>query len=193
MAGRHGIPDPRRAAGCGRVPGAGSALRGAQNGAPETRDGIYQTARTAAKRLHDEEIMGWVTPPRSQGMPAFGADAFPASTDMLYLLTESRAAASPLIAGLTDTTLRAGRRRAERAGEARAAHGRGSRRGRQHLPHRRPARPLHPPRHPRHGPGHHPPVYQQGETVWGAKGMAALWGAATRKVIGAGVHYPAHP
>ena len=46
-----------------------SALRGAQNGAPETRDGIYQTARTAAKCLHDEEIMAWVTPPRGRRLP----------------------------------------------------------------------------------------------------------------------------
>ena len=36
----------------------GSALRGAQNGAPETRDGIYQTARTAAKCLHDRADHG---------------------------------------------------------------------------------------------------------------------------------------
>ena len=43
-----------------------SSLRGAQHGAPETRDGIYQTARTAAKCLHDEEIMAWVTPPRDR-------------------------------------------------------------------------------------------------------------------------------
>ena len=32
--------------------------------------------------------------------------------------------------------------------------------------------------------------YEQGETVWGAKGMAALWGAATKKLIGASVHSP---
>ena len=32
--------------------------------------------------------------------------------------------------------------------------------------------------------------YEQGEMVWGAKGMAALWGAATRKLIGASVHSP---
>ena len=34
-----------------------ASLRGAQNGAPETRDGIYQTARTAAKCINDEDIM----------------------------------------------------------------------------------------------------------------------------------------
>ncbi|MEW9534730.1 type IV secretory system conjugative DNA transfer family protein, partial [Microbispora sp. NPDC049125] len=37
-----------------------SSLRGAQNGAVETRDGIYQTARTAAKALRDEAIISWV-------------------------------------------------------------------------------------------------------------------------------------
>ena len=41
-----------------------ASLRGAQNGAAETRDGIYQTARTAAKAMTDPEIMAWVTPPR---------------------------------------------------------------------------------------------------------------------------------
>ena len=94
----------------------GSALRGAQHGAPETRDGIYQTARTAAKCLHDEEIMAWVTPPRGRRLPAFDPYRFPVTRDTLYLLTESRSAAAPLIAGLTDTTMRAGRRRAEQAG-----------------------------------------------------------------------------
>ena len=32
--------------------------------------------------------------------------------------------------------------------------------------------------------------YEQGDTVWGEKGMAALWGAATKKLIGASVHSP---
>ena len=169
----------------------GSALRGAQHGAPETRDGIYQTARTAAKCLHDEEIMAWVTPPRGRRLPAFDPYRFPVTRDTLYLLTESRSAAAPLIAGLTDTTMRAGRRRAEQAG------------GR-----------LDPPvvamldeaanicriadlpdQYSHLGSRGMVPVtilqsYEQGEMVWGAKGMAALWGAATRKLIGASVHSP---
>src|SRR5258708_33440878 len=32
--------------------------------------------------------------------------------------------------------------------------------------------------------------YEQGEAVWGQSGMAALWGAATKKLIGAGVDSP---
>ena len=48
-----------------------ASLRGAQNGAPETRDGIYQTARTAAKAMTDPDIMAWVTPPPRGALPMF--------------------------------------------------------------------------------------------------------------------------
>ncbi len=168
----------------------GSSLRGAQSGAPETRDGIYQTARTAAACLHDEEIMRWVAPPPLP-LPVFCTDGFAASRDTLYLLTESRASASPLIAALTDAVMRAGRRHAEVEG------------GR-----------LDPPMvlildeaanicriadlpdlYSHLGSRGMVPVtilqsYQQGVTVWGEPGMAALWGAATRKVIGAGIDDP---
>ena len=167
-----------------------SSLRGAQHGAPETRDGIYQTARTAAACLHDEEIMSWVTPPPVP-LPAFSPAGFAVSRDTLYLLTESRAAASPLVAALTDMAMRAGRRHAELAG------------GR-----------LDPPMvlildeaanicriadlpdlYSHLGSRGMVPVtilqsYQQGVPVWGEPGMAALWGAATRKVIGAGIDDP---
>jgi type IV secretory pathway TraG/TraD family ATPase VirD4 len=170
-----------------------SSLRGAQHGAPETRDGIYQTARTAATCMHDEEIMPWVTPTPARSLPVFSpaefARASPGAT--LYLLTEARAAASPLIAALTDTVMRAGRRLAEMAG------------GR-----------LDPPMvlildeaanicriadlpdlYSHLGSRGMVPVtilqsYQQGVAVWGEPGMAALWGAATRKVIGAGIDDP---
>ena len=169
------------------------SLRGAQNGAPETRDGIYQTARTAAKCLNDEDIMAWVTPPRQKALPAFDPAKFAPSRDTLYLLTEARSAASPLIAALTDTVMRAGRRQAERAG------------GR-----------LDPPMvvvldeaanicriadlpelYSHLGSRGMIPVtilqsYQQGVAVWGEPGMAALWGASTKKVIGAGIDDPRH-
>jgi len=167
-----------------------SSLRGAQHGAPETRDGIYQTARTAAACLHDEQIMAWVTPPPVP-LPAFSPAAFAASRDTLYLMSESRAAASPLIAALTDMAMRAGRRQAEAEG------------GR-----------LDPPMvlildeaanicriadlpdlYSHLGSRGMVPVtilqsYQQGVSVWGEAGMAALWSAATRKVIGAGIDDP---
>ena len=170
-----------------------ASLRGTQHGAPETRDGIYQTARTAAKCLNDEDIMRWVTPPASTTLPVFDPAAFTASRDTLYLLTESRSAAAPLIAALTDTVMRAGRRQAERAG------------GR-----------LDPPMivvldeaanicriadlpelYSHLGSRGMVPVtilqsYQQGVAVWGEPGMAALWGASTKKIIGAGIDDPRH-
>jgi type IV secretory pathway TraG/TraD family ATPase VirD4 len=185
-----GSPTPAElldAAGFGAL---ASSLRGAQHGAPETRDGIYQTARTAAACLHDDQIMRWVTP-ADGALPGFSPAAFAASRDTLYLLTESRAAASPLIAALTDMVMRAGRRHAELQG------------GR-----------LDPPMvlildeaanicriadlpdlYSHLGSRGMVPVtilqsYQQGVTVWGEPGMAALWGAATRKVIGAGIDDP---
>jgi len=167
-----------------------SSLRGAQHGAPETRDGIYQTARTAARCLHDEEIMAWVTPPGAR-LPAFDPAAFARGRDTLYLLTESRAAASPLVAALTDIAMRAARRHAER--EA----------GRLDPPMvlvldeaANICRIADLPDLYSHlgGRGIIPVTilqsYEQGVTVWGEPGMAALWGAATKKVIGAGVDSP---
>ena len=168
-----------------------SSLRGAQHGAPETRDGIYQTARTAAKCLHDPEIMAWVTPPRNGRLPAFDPLRFALSSDVLYLITESRSAASPLIAGLTDAAMRAGRRRAEQAG------------GRLDPPMvlvldeaANICRIADLPDLYSHlgGRGMIPVTilqsYEQGITVWGEQGMAALWGSATKKLIGAGVDSP---
>ncbi len=168
-----------------------SSLRGAQHGAPETRDGIYQTARTAAKCLHDEEIMAWVTPPRDARLPVFDPARFPDTRDVLYLITESRSAASPLIAGLTDAAMRTGRRHAERSG------------GRLDPPMvvvldeaANICRIADLPDLYSHlgGRGMIPVTilqsYKQGVTVWGEPGMAALWGSATKKLIGAGVDSP---
>ena len=170
-----------------------ASLRGTQHGAPETRDGIYQTARTAAKCLNDEEIMAWVTPLRRTTLPVLDPAAFATGRGTLYLLTESRSAASPLIAAMTDRVMRAGRRQAERAG------------GR-----------LDPPMvvvldeaanicriadlpelYSHLGSRGMVPVtilqsYQQGVAVWGEPGMAALWGASTKKVIGAGIDDARH-
>jgi type IV secretory pathway TraG/TraD family ATPase VirD4 len=166
-----------------------SSLLGTQNGAHETRDGIFETARTAAKALRDGEVMRWVTP--QPGLPCFNPVAFPGSTDTLYLLSENRSYAAPLLAALVDLVIRAGVRRAQQCG------------GR-----------LDPPlvvvldeaaNICRIGDlpdlysylGSHGicPVtilqsYEQGQTVWGESGMAALWGAATIKLIGAGVDSP---
>jgi len=172
--------------------GLAASLRGMQHGAPETRDGIFQTARTAAACLNDEELLPWVTPPGGGALlPAFDPHAFAGSRDTLYLITEAGTAAAPLIAAMTDAVLRAGRRCAEQAG------------GRLDPPlvavldeaanicriADLPAQYSH-----AGGRGIIPVTilqsYEQGEAVWGSNGMAALWGAATKKLIGAGVDSP---
>ena len=134
------VPTPIELLHAGGFAAMATSLRGAQNGAVETRDGIYQTARTAAKCMTDPEIMAWVTPPKSSGLPVLDLGVFAANRDTLYLLSKSRSAAAPLIAALSDTAMRAAERLAERMGRpARPAAGGRARRGRQHLPDRRPA------------------------------------------------------
>jgi type IV secretory pathway TraG/TraD family ATPase VirD4 len=168
-----------------------TSLRGAQNGATETRDGIYQTARTAARAMTDPGIMAWVTPPQQGGLPVFDPDEFAASRDTLYLLSKSRSAAAPLIAALSDTAMRAAERRAERLG------------GRLDPPMVVPLDEAAnicriadlPDLYSHLGSRGITPVtilqsYEQGVTVWGEHGMAALWGAATKKIIGTGVDSP---
>jgi type IV secretory pathway TraG/TraD family ATPase VirD4 len=168
-----------------------ASLRGAQNGAVETRDGIYQTARTAARAMTDPQIMAWVTPPERGLLPVFDPAEFAASRDTLYLLSKSRSAAAPLIAALSDTAMRAAERRAERLG------------GRLDPPLVVPLDEAAnicriadlPDLYSHLGSRGITPVtilqsYEQGVTVWGEHGMAALWGAATKKIIGAGVDSP---
>jgi hypothetical protein len=168
-----------------------ASLRGAQNGATETRDGIYQTARTAAKAMTDPGVMSWVTPPGQGELPVFDPDEFAASRDTLYLLSKSRSAAAPLIAALSDTAMRAAERRAERLG------------GRLDPPMVVPLDEAAnicriadlPDLYSHLGSRGITPVtilqsYEQGVTVWGEHGMATLWGAATKKIIGAGVDSP---
>jgi hypothetical protein len=181
-------PDLLRRGGLG---GLAASLQGMQHGAPETRDGIYQTARTAAACLNDEEILPWVTPPRGQPVPAFSPAAFAGSRDTLYLVTEAGTAAAPLVAAMADAVMRAGRRRAEQQG------------GRLDPPMvavldeaANICRIADLPAQYSHvgGRGVIPVTilqsYEQGEAVWGSNGMAALWGAATKKLIGAGVDSP---
>jgi type IV secretory pathway TraG/TraD family ATPase VirD4 len=172
----HGYPEVAR------------ALRGRQNGAPETRDGIYETARTAAKCLQDPRIMAWVTQPAHSTVDRFDPDAFPVSSDTLYLLSKDGAGSSgPLVAALTDQVMRYGVRRAE---------GRGGRLDPPLLCMLDEAANICPladlPTLYSHYGGRGIilvtilQTYQQGTTVWGDRGMGTLWGAATVKLIGAG-------
>jgi type IV secretory pathway TraG/TraD family ATPase VirD4 len=179
-----------RAAG---FPQAARSLLGRQNGAPETRDGVYETARTAARCLTDPHIMAWVTPP-SAPLPAFDPGVFPASTDTLYLLSkEGAGAAAPLVAALADQVFRAAVRHAEAAG------------GRLDPPllaildeAANICKIADLPQLYSHlgGRGVIPVTIiqnlAQGQGVWGERGMAALWSAATVKLVGAGLDDARH-
>ncbi len=105
----------------GGYPGIAAGLRGTAAGAPDTTQGIYQTARTAARCLRDPVIMAWVTPPDGHGadgrVPAFAPAGFATSRDTLYLLSKDGAgSAAPLVAALTDRVFRDAVRAAETQG-----------------------------------------------------------------------------
>lgn len=176
-------------------PQAARGLLGRQNGAVETRDGVYETARTAARCLADPDIMAWVTPPPvGSDVVEFDSHTFPASTDTLYLLSkEGAGTAAPLVAGLADQVFRSGVRHAEAAG------------GRIDPPiiavldeAANICRIADLPQLYSHlgGRGVIPITIiqskRQGDGVWGERGMDALWSASTVKLIGAGLDDARH-
>ncbi|MGV9790839.1 type IV secretory system conjugative DNA transfer family protein [Streptomyces sp. NPDC003435] len=165
-------------------------LKGTVEGPPETRDGIYETARQYASALLNAEIAAWVTPQKD--VPEFRPEQFVTSTDTLFLLSkDGGGGASALIAACADSVMRAATAQAERAG------------GR-----------LDPPMlaildeaanvckisdlpdlYSHLGSRGIIPItilqsYRQGQKVWGDAGMDALWSASTVKVIGSGIDDP---
>ena len=171
---------------------AARSLAGRQAGAPETRDGVYETARTAAACLANPLIMAWVTPP-SRPMPTFDVTTFAepnrGRAQTLYLLSKDGAGnAAPLVAGLTDQVLREAVRVAEH---------RGGRLDPVLLAVLDEAANICkisdlPELYSHFGSRGILPItilqsYQQGQRVWGEHGMGALWSAATCKLVGAGI------
>ncbi|WP_367435050.1 type IV secretory system conjugative DNA transfer family protein [Streptomyces celluloflavus] len=167
-----------------------SQLKGTVEGPPETRDGIYETARQYAAALLNSEVAAWVTPQKD--VEEFRPSAFVTSTDTLYLLSkDGGGGASALIAACADSVMRAATAQAERAG------------GR-----------LDPPMlaildeaanvckisdlpdlYSHLGSRGIIPItilqsYRQGQKVWGDAGMDAMWSASTVKVIGSGIDDP---
>ncbi|EGX58809.1 hypothetical protein SZN_15723 [Streptomyces zinciresistens K42] len=165
-------------------------LKGTVEGPPETRDGIYETARQYAAALLNAEIAAWVTPQKD--IPEFRPEQFVTSTDTLFLLSkDGGGGASALIAACADSVMRAATAQAERAG------------GR-----------LDPPMlaildeaanvckisdlpdlYSHLGSRGIIPItilqsYRQGQKVWGDAGMDAMWSASTVKVIGSGIDDP---
>ncbi|WP_043224615.1 type IV secretory system conjugative DNA transfer family protein [Streptomyces sp. NRRL F-5193] len=167
-----------------------SQLKGTVEGPPETRDGIYETARQYASALLNQDIAAWVTPQKD--VPEFRPTNFVTSNDSLFLLSkDGGGGASALIAACADSVMRAATAQAERAG------------GR-----------LDPPMlaildeaanvckisdlpdlYSHLGSRGIIPItilqsYRQGQKVWGDAGMDAMWSAATVKIIGSGIDDP---
>ncbi|MEU0844033.1 TraM recognition domain-containing protein [Streptomyces sp. NPDC005962] len=165
-------------------------LKGTVEGPPETRDGIYETARQYAAPLLNTEIAAWVTP--QTDVAEFKPADFVTSTDTLYLLSkDGGGGGSALIAACADSVMRAATAQAERAG------------GR-----------LDPPLlaildeaanvckisdlpdlYSHLGSRGVIPMtilqsYRQGQKVWGDAGMDAMWSAATIKLVGSGIDDP---
>ncbi|MGI5479381.1 type IV secretory system conjugative DNA transfer family protein [Streptomyces lavendofoliae] len=165
-------------------------LKGTVEGPPETRDGIYETARQYAAALLNSEIAAWVT--AQKDVREFRPAEFVTSTDTLFLLSkDGGGGASALIAACADSVMRAATAQAERAG------------GR-----------LDPPMlaildeaanvckisdlpdlYSHLGSRGIIPItilqsYRQGQKVWGDAGMDAMWSASTVKVIGSGIDDP---
>ncbi|MEU4030538.1 type IV secretory system conjugative DNA transfer family protein [Streptomyces anulatus] len=165
-------------------------LKGTVEGPPETRDGIYETARQYAAALLNTEIAAWVTPQKD--IAEFRPAHFVTSTDTLFLLSkDGGGGASALIAACADSVMQAATAQAERAG------------GR-----------LDPPMlaildeaanvckisdlpdlYSHLGSRGIIPItilqsYRQGQKVWGDAGMDAMWSASTVKVIGSGIDDP---
>ncbi|MEU3625702.1 hypothetical protein BS329_38635 [Amycolatopsis coloradensis] len=170
--------------------GAGSvaeSLRGTLVLHPETRDSIFQTARTGASCLRNPNILKWVT--RQPGLPEFQMRDFVRSTDAMYLMSkDSAGAAAPLLAGFLDQLFDVCQDEAERHGD------------RLPVPVTAVLDEV----------GNIAPwdrlpkvasfagsigvliiailqSWAQGKKVWGDVGMEMLYGAATVKVFGAGI------
>lgn len=163
-------------------------MAGRSQGAVETREGVYATARAAAACLSDPAIMHWVTP--RPGLAVFDPTRFARSRQTLFLLSKDGAgSAAPLVAAFADRVLLEAIRAAELSASGRldppmvavldeAANV---------------CRITELPRLYSHlGSRGVVPLTilqsrSQGRRVWGDGGMAELFGAATIKLIGAGV------
>jgi type IV secretory pathway TraG/TraD family ATPase VirD4 len=139
--------------------------------------------------LRDERVLAWVTPDKSR--PEFRPENFPLGKGTLYLLSKKGGPASALVAALADSVFTAGTEAGERHG------------GRLPEPMRAVLDEAAnickiadlPDLYSHLGSrGITPYVilqsYRQGVRAWGEVGMDALWGAATKKVIGVGLDDP---
>lgn len=159
------------------------------NIAEETQSGIYQNARTAMSALRDERVLAWVMPDKHR--EEFRPEDFAESRDTLYLLSKKGGPSSAVVAALTDAVFTAATEAGERQG------------GRLVNPMRAVLDEAAnicriadlPDLYSHLGSRGITPYtilqsYRQGVRAWSELGMDSLWGAATKKVIGAGVDDP---
>ena len=159
------------------------------NIAEETQTGIYQNARTALSALRDEKVLAWVMPDKHR--PQFKPEDFALSRDTLYLLSKKGGPASAVVAALADAVFSDAAETGERYG------------GRLPEPMRAVLDEAAnickiadlPDLYSHLGSRGITPYtilqsYRQGVKAWGEVGMDALWSAATKKVIGAGIDDP---
>ncbi|MGC5401753.1 type IV secretory system conjugative DNA transfer family protein [Streptomyces sp. DT20] len=159
------------------------------NIAEETQSGVFQNARSAVSALRDEKVLAWVQPDKY--LPRFDPEEFALGRDTLYLLSKKGGPASAVVAALADSVFTAASEAGERHGgrlpePTRAVLDEAANICKiadlpdlfSHLGSR----------------GVNPYVilqsYRQGVKAWGETGMDAMWGAATKKIIGAGIDDP---
>ncbi|MEU9998132.1 TraM recognition domain-containing protein [Streptomyces sp. NPDC050848] len=156
------------------------------NIAQETQSGIFQNARTAMSALRDEKVLAWVTPDKHRAR--FDPEHFATSKDTLYLLSKKGGPSSALVAAVADAVFTAGTEAGERHG------------GRLPEPMRAVLDEAAnickiadlPDLYSHLGSRGITPLvvlqsFQQGVKSWGETGMAAMWSAATKKLIGVGM------
>ncbi|MGI5484992.1 type IV secretory system conjugative DNA transfer family protein [Streptomyces lavendofoliae] len=156
------------------------------NIAEETQSGIFQNARTAVSALRDEKTLAWVTPDKHR--PRFAPEHFATSRDTLYLLSKKGGPMSAVVAACADAVFTAGAEAGERHG------------GRLPEPMRAVLDEAAnickiadlPDLYSHLGSRGITPFvilqsYRQGVKAWGEVGMDAMWGAATKKLIGVGL------
>jgi type IV secretory pathway TraG/TraD family ATPase VirD4 len=184
-------PEPARLLDASGWTGEAEALRGYQTAADRTRDSVFQTARTMTRALKDPHIAGWVTPPGDDGASAaLTPGEVVAQAGAVYLLSrDGPESAAPLVAALADQLLQTAITTATQH-----ATGRLDPPLTAVLDEAANIVPLSdlPDLYSHLGSRGIVPVgilqsWSQGERVWGQQGMRALWGAATVKLLGAGL------
>jgi hypothetical protein len=110
---RPSMPDPACALDFAGYTGLASYLRVALPAVPQTRDGIYQSARSATRAIRDGRVMRWVTP--QPGLPSFDAARLLAFDGTLYLVSQRRARVAPLVAAVINGVIRAAIQRGQQA------------------------------------------------------------------------------